>query len=128
MDDTRPPASPASPVSPASPLGLHRVAEPPGVLPQAAWRLDPSPVIALNRAIALSRWKGPEAGLAALERIERHPALSHYHLLPAALGELSSELGQGDRAAAYYRSALDCVCTEPERRLLLDRLARVAAV
>jgi RNA polymerase sigma-70 factor (ECF subfamily) len=92
------------------------------------YKLDPSPVIALNRAIALSRWKGPEAGLAALEQIEHHPALAHYHLLPATLGELSGELGQYHQAAAYYRSALDCICTEPERRLLLDRLARVAQV
>ena len=90
------------------------------------YAIDPSPVVALNRAIALSRWKGPEAGLAALEQIEHHPALSHYHLLPATLGELSGELGRQDRAAAYYRSALDCVCTEPERRLLLDRLSRAA--
>jgi RNA polymerase sigma-70 factor (ECF subfamily) len=89
------------------------------------YQMDPSPVIALNRAIALSRWKGPHAGLAALAQIEHHPALSHYHLLPATLGELCSELGRHDRAAAYYRSALDCVCTEPERRLLLDRLANV---
>jgi len=89
------------------------------------YQMDPSPVIALNRAIALSRWKGPQAGLAALAQIEHHPALSHYHLLPATLGELSSELGRQDRAAEYYRSALNCVCTEPERRLLLDRLANV---
>ena len=92
------------------------------------FELDPSPVIALNRAIALSRWKGPEAGLAALSQIEHHPALSHYHLLPATLGELSSELGRHHQAASYYRSALDCVCTQPERRLLLDRLSRSAQV
>jgi len=90
------------------------------------YELEPNPVVALNRAIALSRWKGAEAGLEALREVEQHPALSHYHLLPAALGELSSELGRHDQAAAYYRSALDCVCTEPERRLLLDRLARAA--
>jgi RNA polymerase sigma-70 factor, ECF subfamily len=83
---------------------------------------DSSPVVALNRAIALSRWKGPEAGLAALAEIEHHPALAHYHLLPAALGELRSELGQKERAAAYYKSALECACTEPERRLLQERL------
>ena len=88
------------------------------------YQMDPSPVIALNRAIALSRWKGPEAGLAAIAEIQHHPALAHYHLLPATLGELSSELGDQKRAAAYYKSALECVCTEPERRLLQKRLSQ----
>src|ERR1035438_629778 len=41
--------------------------------------MDPSPVIALNRAIALSRWKSPEAGLAAIAEIQHHPALANYH-------------------------------------------------
>jgi RNA polymerase sigma-70 factor, ECF subfamily len=88
------------------------------------YQMDPSPIIALNRAIALSRWKGPEAGLAALSQIDHHPALAHYHLLPATLGELFSELGQLEKAAQYYKSALDCVCTEPERRLLQKRLSQ----
>lgn len=87
------------------------------------YALDPNPVIALNRAIALSRWKGPEAGIGAIALIESHPALSRYHFLPATLGELCSELGDKVRAAAYYRSALAYVCTEPERRLLQKRLA-----
>lgn len=87
------------------------------------YQMDPSPVIALNRAIALSRWKGPAAGLAAIAQIEHHPALAHYHLLPATLGELSSELGDQARAATYYKSALQCVCTDPERRLLQKRLS-----
>jgi RNA polymerase sigma-70 factor (ECF subfamily) len=88
------------------------------------YQMDPNPVVALNRAIALSRWKGPEAGLAALAQIEHHPALAHYHLLPATLGELSNELGQQEKAAAYYKAALECVCTEPERRLLQKRLSQ----
>jgi RNA polymerase sigma-70 factor (ECF subfamily) len=88
------------------------------------YQIDPNPVVALNRAIALSRWKGPEAGLEALASIEHHPALAHYHLLPATLGELWSELGQHAKAAECYKSALQCPCTEPERRLLEERLAR----
>ena len=88
------------------------------------YHMAPSPVIALNRAIALSRWKGPEAGLAAIAEIQHHPALAHYHLLPATLGELSSELGMPEKAAQYYKSALECVCTEPERRLLQKRLSQ----
>jgi len=87
------------------------------------YAMDPSPVIALNRAIALSRWKGPEAGIGAIAQIESHPSLSRYHFLPATLGELWSEVGDKERAASYYRSALANVCTEPERRLLQKRLA-----
>lgn len=86
------------------------------------YELEPNPVIALNRAIALSRWKGPEAGIGALSMVEHHPALARYHLLPAALGELWSELGDKERAATYYRIALDCSCTDPEHRLLIKRL------
>jgi RNA polymerase sigma-70 factor (ECF subfamily) len=88
------------------------------------YQMDRNPVIALNRAIALSRWKGPRAGLDALAAIEHHPALAHYHLLPATLGELWSELGQPEKAVVYYESALACPCTEPERRLLEKRLAQ----
>jgi RNA polymerase sigma-70 factor (ECF subfamily) len=91
------------------------------------YALDPSPVIALNRAIALSRWKGPEAGIGAIAPIESHPALSRYHFLPATLGELWSELGDKQRASAYYRSALAHVCTEPERRRLQKRLVACEA-
>jgi RNA polymerase sigma-70 factor (ECF subfamily) len=90
------------------------------------YRMDASPVIALNRAIAISRWKGPEAGIGALAEIEHHPALARYHLLPAALGELWNELGQPEKAATYYRQALQLACTEPERRLLQKRLAAVS--
>jgi RNA polymerase sigma-70 factor (ECF subfamily) len=89
------------------------------------YRMEPSPVIALNRAIALSRWKGPAAGIEAIVEIEQHPALAGYHLLPAALGELWSEMDDRDRAAAYYKSALECSCTSPERRLLQERLQAV---
>jgi RNA polymerase sigma-70 factor, ECF subfamily len=84
--------------------------------------LDPNPVIALNRAIALSRWKGPEAGIGAIAGIESSPALSRYHFLPATLGELWNELGDKQRAAQYYKAALTFVSTEPERRLLQKRL------
>ncbi len=86
------------------------------------YAMDPNPVIALNRAIALSRWKGPEAGIAALSEIEHHPALANYHLLPATLGELWSELGDTGRAAAYYHAALERPCTEPERRMLQKKI------
>jgi RNA polymerase sigma-70 factor (ECF subfamily) len=90
--------------------------------------VNPSPVIALNRAVALSRWRGPAAGIRALEEIGSHPAMSHYYLLPATLGELWSEIGEARRAADFYRSALSCPCTDPERRFLMKKLAAIETV
>ena len=84
--------------------------------------LNPSPVVALNRAVAVAKWKGPEAGIRAIEDICRHPALQHYYLLPATLGELWSEMGDATKAADFYRQALNHPCSEPERRFLSKRL------
>jgi len=84
--------------------------------------LNPSPVIALNRAVAIAKWKGPEAGIRAIEDIVQHPALQHYYLLPATLGELWSEMGNVRKAADFYRQALTRPCSEPERRFLSKRL------
>jgi RNA polymerase sigma-70 factor (ECF subfamily) len=84
--------------------------------------LNPSPVVALNRAVAVAKWKGPEEGIRAVEEISRHPALQHYYLLPATLGELWSEMGNAGKAADFYRQALNHPCSEPERRFLSRRL------
>jgi len=86
--------------------------------------LKPSPVVELNRAIALAMVKGPAAGIAALERVESDPALSRYSLLPAALGRLWREAGDAERAARYYEDALARPCSEPERRFLERQLTR----
>jgi RNA polymerase sigma-70 factor (ECF subfamily) len=85
--------------------------------------LKPSPVVALNRAVALAKVRGADAGLAALQAIEGEPALRGYHLLPAARARLLEEAGQFAAAAACYREALACRASEPERRLLRRRLA-----
>jgi RNA polymerase sigma-70 factor (ECF subfamily) len=84
--------------------------------------LNPSPVIALNRAVAVGRWKGAEEGLRRLQEIENHAALEHYHLLPATQGRLWMELGDYGRAAAFFEKALDCECSAPERRFLEQQL------
>ncbi|MCI0663742.1 MAG: sigma-70 family RNA polymerase sigma factor [Acidobacteria bacterium] len=84
--------------------------------------LNPSPVVALNRAVAIAKWHGAAAGIHELEKIIEHPLLQHYYLLPATMGELWSELGEQMKAADYYRQALDCPCSEPERRFLSKRL------
>ncbi len=86
--------------------------------------LNPSPVVALNRAVALAEVEGPRAGLAALEEVADHPSLAGYYLLPATRADLLARLGEAKAAAESYRQALACPCSEPERRFLLRRLAR----
>lgn len=85
--------------------------------------LSPSPVVALNRAVALGKVYGAEKALAAIERLAEDPKLRDYYLLPAAQGHLLHELGKRDAAAACYRAALERRCSEPERRFLSGRLA-----
>jgi RNA polymerase sigma-70 factor, ECF subfamily len=89
--------------------------------------VKPTPIVALNRAIALSRLHGPELGLAAVELIANDPALARYYLLPATMGELAGESGDLARAAACFRAALACECSQPERRFLERRLRETAA-
>lgn len=85
--------------------------------------LRPSPVVALNRAIALAMVAGPAAGIRALESLSRHRALARYHLWPAALGALWWRAGSPETAARYYRAALALPSSGPERRFLERRLA-----
>ncbi len=80
--------------------------------------LNPSPVVALNRAVAVARVHGPEAGLQALEEIAEHKALRDYYLLPATKAELYLQAGNRELALGAYRDALRCACSEPERRFL----------
>jgi RNA polymerase sigma-70 factor (ECF subfamily) len=87
--------------------------------------LNPSPVILLNRAVAVSRVGGPAEGLDALLPLEPDPALANYYLLPSVKGRFLAELGDYDGAAACYREALNRPCTEPERRFLLRKLAQL---
>jgi RNA polymerase sigma-70 factor, ECF subfamily len=90
--------------------------------------LKPSPVVELNRAIALAMAEGPVTGITALERIESDPALTRYYLLPAALGRLWIEAGDPERAARYYEEALTRPTSAPERRFLERQLARCRRV
>jgi RNA polymerase sigma-70 factor (ECF subfamily) len=83
-----------------------------------------SPVIALNRAVAVSKVLGPAPALAAIEGLENNPSLSHYHLLLAVHGHFLLELGRHSEAAECYRAALSCRCSEPERRFLQRKLEK----
>ncbi len=84
-----------------------------------------SPVVALNRAVALLKVHGAEAALAALAPLESHTAMRGYHLLPAVRGRVLSELGRFREAEAAFSAALRCDCAEPERRFLRRQLENV---
>src|SRR5262249_52490347 len=84
--------------------------------------IHPSPVVALNRIVALAMVDGPRAALDALKPLENEPALDGYYLMPSVKGRLLAETGDLEGAAACYRAALECECTAPERRLLERRL------
>ena len=80
-----------------------------------------SPVVALNRAVAIAESAGPEAGLDALEAID----LDRYHYLHATRAELLRRLGRSEEARAAYQRALELVRADPERRFLARRLAEL---
>jgi RNA polymerase sigma factor (sigma-70 family) len=88
-----------------------------GALAQAA----PSPVVELNRAVAISMADGPAAGLAAVDALAGAPALRGYHLLPAVRGDLLERLGRGEEARAEFARAAALTRNERERALLLAR-------
>jgi RNA polymerase sigma-70 factor, ECF subfamily len=85
----------------------------------------PSPVVALNRAVAVAMRDGPAAGLELLDTLAADERLRGYHLLPAARADLLRRLGRRAEAAAAYREALTLVGNEPERAYLTRRLAEV---
>ncbi len=83
----------------------------------------PSPVVELNRAVAVAMADGPAAGLALVEHLAGAGALASYHLLPATRAHLLRRLDRTDEAAAAYREALALAPTDVERRYLTRRLA-----
>jgi RNA polymerase sigma-70 factor (ECF subfamily) len=86
------------------------------------WEMNASPVVALNRAVAVAKVRGPAEALSAIEPLIANPTLREYYLLLAVRGHLLLELGRREEAAACYQAALDCRCSEPERRLLRRKL------
>ena len=87
-------------------------------------RLEPSPVIALNRAVAVGMHVGPQAGLALIEPLLA--ALPDYYAAPAAAADLCRRVGQTAQADRYYRAAIALARHEPERRFLEQRLAVIS--
>ncbi len=86
-------------------------------------RLVPSPVVELNRAVAVGMAHGPAAGLALVDALRETGALAGYHLLPAARADLLRRLGRRAEAADAYREAAGLAATDAERRYLARRLA-----
>jgi RNA polymerase sigma-70 factor (ECF subfamily) len=85
-------------------------------------RMDPSPVIELNRAVAVAMSEGPAAGLAIIDRILARGDLENYYLAHSARADLCRRLGKTDEARASYTRALELTRQEPERRFLERRL------
>ena len=90
-------------------------------------RLDPSPVIELNRAAAIGMRDGPEHGLALIDMILVRGELTEYHLTHAARADLLRRMGRAPEAIAAYTRALELVVEEPERRLINRRLIELGA-
>jgi RNA polymerase sigma factor (sigma-70 family) len=100
-----------------------RIAE----LYQDLMRLTPSPVVELNRAVAVGMAHGPAAGLEIVERLGSEPALGDYHLLPAVRADLLNKLGRMDEARLEYERAAALTRNLRERELLLGRAAASTA-
>jgi RNA polymerase sigma-70 factor (ECF subfamily) len=86
-------------------------------------RIWPSPVVALNRAVAVAMVDGPGAALAEVEALERDARLAGYHYLPAVKADLLRRLGRTAEAATAYEHALTLTTNEAERTYLTSRLA-----
>jgi RNA polymerase sigma-70 factor (ECF subfamily) len=85
----------------------------------------PSPVVDLNRAVAVAMADGPDAGLALLDALDDDARLAGYHLLPATRADLLRRSGRFAEALPYYRRALELAPSDPERRFLQRRIDEV---
>lgn len=84
--------------------------------------LQPSPVLALNRAVAIAMWRGPSEGLRIVDAMLARGELSRYHLAHAARADFCRRLGRLGEARVSYQQALDLASQEPERRFLRQKL------
>jgi RNA polymerase sigma factor (sigma-70 family) len=89
-------------------------------------QLAPSPVVELNRAVAVGMAFGPAAGLELVDALLEEPSLKNYHLLPGVRGDLLAKLGRLDEARAEFQRAASLTRNLRERKLLLERAAAVA--
>ena len=89
------------------------------------FRADPSPVVELNRAVAVAMRDGPEAGLGLIDALLARGELADYHLAHSARADLCRRLGKLAEAAVSYRKALELSKQDPERRYLEGRLREI---
>jgi RNA polymerase sigma-70 factor (ECF subfamily) len=89
------------------------------------WRAQPSPIVALNRAVAVAMAQGPQAGLEMIDSLSDSDDLENYHLLHAARADLLRRMGLHAEAAKNYERALELVTNDSERRYLEKRLRQV---
>ena len=88
-------------------------------------RIQPSPVVHLNRAVAIAEFNGPEAGLAQIEAVMEHGELTNYYLAHSARAEMCRRLGRTAEARASYEKALALTQQEPERQFLQGRIRQL---
>lgn len=91
-------------------------------------QINPSPVVELNRAVALAMLEGPEVGLRAIDKLIKGKKLERYYLLHAARADLFRRLNQPEEAISCYQQALHLAQQEPERRFLERRLASLKKI
>jgi RNA polymerase sigma factor (sigma-70 family) len=89
------------------------------------YSMNGSPVTALNRAIAIAEFSGPEAGLQAIENIRNIELLKDYFLLPATRGEFYFRLGNPDKAREYFSQAMSLTNSSQEKKLLEQKIAKL---
>jgi len=89
-------------------------------------RLMPSPVVELNRSVAVAMAFGPAAGLEIVDRLTSEPSLANYHLLPSVRGDFLKKLGRMEEAKAEFERAAALAQNERERKLLMDRAQECA--
>jgi RNA polymerase sigma-70 factor (ECF subfamily) len=92
----------------------------------ALLRITPSPVVELNRAVAVAMASGPAAGLRLVDTLTAEPSLKAYHLLPSVRGDLLTKLGRFEEARAEFERAASLTRNARERTLLLERAAACA--
>jgi len=88
-------------------------------------RIQPSPVVQLNRAVAIAMRDGPEAGLAHIDAVLEHGELANYYLAHSARADMCRRLGRADEARASYEKALALTQQEPERQFLQERIRQL---
>lgn len=88
-------------------------------------RIQPSPVVFLNRAVAVAMRDGPEAGLKHIEALLEHGELANYYLAHSARADMCRRLGKTDEARASYEKALALTLQEPERKFLQERIRQL---